>query len=328
MSIRHGPLDFPLGDRRILVTGATGLIGFPLCRELACGNEVFGAARLRDSAELNAVKAIGATPVPFDLGDLDYSYLPDGIDVVFHLAAFTPVRSGRTVDNQRRSIDLNGLATGRLMARYKDVSSFVFASTGSLYAPQGRPFVEDDPYGIPPEYVDGYSLSKIIGEAIVQFLAVEWQIPSTILRIFQMYGPRGGAPTVRADLLRRGEPIPVYGTEENCNTIMFEDDYAEKLIRAAVVASVPAIVTNFAGQQSSIQQYCSIAAELLGVEARFVSSDAATQPISADLTRMESLLGSTGVNVREGMARVLEVAPEDRATGWGSFVLPTNDQDA
>jgi len=276
-----GSLELPLRGRRVLVTGASGLIGFPLCRELAKDNEVFAAARLRDPAEVDDLVAIGAVPVPFDLLSHDLGSLPDDIDVVVHLAARTPVREKRTPDDQRLSIDANALGTGRLMSRYRSASAFVFASTNSVYVPQDHPMVEDDPLGVEENFANGYALSKIIGESIVTFLSTEWNIPTTILRICQMYGPRGGAPVIRIDRVRRGEPIQVYGDAPNPATVLFEDDYVEKLIGAATIAAVPPVVTNFGGVTTTIQEYCSIAAELLDVEVEFVTSDLATRPASA-----------------------------------------------
>jgi nucleoside-diphosphate-sugar epimerase len=182
--------------------------------------------------------------------------------------------------------------------------------------------VETDPFAVEENFANGYALSKIMGEALVTFLSTEWNIPTTILRICQMYGPRGGAPTVRLDRVRRGEPIPVYGDGPNPATVMFEDDYVDKLIAAASIATVPPLVTNFGGTTTTIQEYCSIAAEMLGIEVEFVTSDLATRPIPLDLTRMHALLGPPRVGVREAVARVLAAGPDERALGWGSFTLP------
>lgn len=308
--------------KRIAVTGATGLIGFPLCRRLAADNEVYALARLRDPAEVDAVRAIGATPAVYDAMATDLSSLPDDIDIVFHLAARTPVREPRTADDQRLSIEANAHGTARLMSRYRDAAAFVFASTSSVYVPQDQPMVETDPFGVAEHHADGYVLSKIIAESIVKSLSAEWTLPATIVRIAQMYGPRGGAPTVRLDRIRRGERIPVYGTGPNAATIMFEDDYVDKLIVAAQVAATPPVVTNFAGTQTTIQEYCTIAGEMLGVDVDFVTSEHATRPLPVDLTLMERLLGPVSTPLREGIERTLAVSQDQRAPGWTGFDLP------
>jgi UDP-glucuronate 4-epimerase len=316
------PVDYPLRGLRILVTGATGLIGLPLCRSLAVDNEVFAAARLRDEAEAQDLKTVGAIPVPFDMASSDLSSLPNEIDVVFHLAARTQVRDAISDDNQRLSIEVNGFGTARLVSKYRSARAFVFASTSSVYTPRDRLLLEEDTYGVPKHFEDGYSLSKIIGEALVNFLSEEWNVPAVILRICQMYGPRGGAPTVRIDQVRRGEPIPIYGDDANLVSILFEDDYVEKFALAATVAAVPPVVVNFAGTNTTIQEYCEIAAELLGTSVEFVTSSTATKPIPVDLTRMHALLGPPKTTVRESVRRTLLPYDTDRAAGWGSLRLP------
>lgn len=311
-----------LRGKRIAITGATGLIGFPLLARLAEANEVFALARLRQQSDVDDVRRVGATPAVYDAMSTDLSSLPDDIDVVFHLAARTPVRERRTADDQRLSIEANAHGTSRLMSRYRDAEAFVFASTSSVYVPQEQPMVEGDPFHVAEHHADGYVLSKIIAESIVKTLSAEWQLPAAILRIAQMYGPRGGAPTVRLDRIRRGANIPVYGNGPNAATIMFEDDYVDKLIVAASVASTPPLVTNFAGTQTTIQEYCTIAGELLGVDVDFVTSSYATRPLPVDLTLMESMLGPVRTSVRDGVARTLAVAQEQRAIGWTGFDLP------
>ena len=62
----------PLVGKRILVTGVTGWVAGPLARSLAAaGNEVFGAARLRDESQVEALVADGVTPVRIDLARRD-----------------------------------------------------------------------------------------------------------------------------------------------------------------------------------------------------------------------------------------------------------------
>jgi nucleoside-diphosphate-sugar epimerase len=165
-------------------------------------------------------------------------------------------------------------------------------------------------------------LSKIIGESIVTCLSAELNLPAAILRIAQMYGPLGGAPTVRLDRVRRGGRIPVYGTEENSATIMFEDDYVDKLIVACTVADTPPFVTNFGGTQTTIQEYCTIAAELLGVDVDCVTSPLTTRPLPVDLARMKRVLGPVRTPLRKGIARTLEAGQDERAYGWTTFELP------
>ena len=52
-----------LVNEKILITGATGKIAFPIARALADRNEVWGAARLRDPADRDKLVGAGITPI-------------------------------------------------------------------------------------------------------------------------------------------------------------------------------------------------------------------------------------------------------------------------
>ena len=75
-----------LDGEKILITGATGKIAFPIARALAERNEVWGAARLRDSEDKVKLVAAGVRPVQVDMSSADFSMLPDDFTYVFHAA--------------------------------------------------------------------------------------------------------------------------------------------------------------------------------------------------------------------------------------------------
>ena len=56
-----------LESEKILITGATGKIAFPIARALAERNEVWGAARLRNPADREKRAAVGGKPVALDM---------------------------------------------------------------------------------------------------------------------------------------------------------------------------------------------------------------------------------------------------------------------
>jgi nucleoside-diphosphate-sugar epimerase len=219
-------------------------------------------------------------------------------------------------------IEVNASGTGRLFSRFRNARAFVYTSSASAYAYQGgRPLVEEDPYGL-QEGLEDYAISKIGAEILVGFLAEEWAVPTTILRVFSMYGPRGGTVSGRVDRIRDGSPVTIYPERENRVTVMHEDDYVEKLMTAATVASVPPVVTNFGGSSSSIEEYCSLAATMLNTTVTLVPSLSASTPREGDLSRMRDLLGSTRITVEEGIRRIVEGGDGERLDRWRAFAIP------
>src|SRR6478736_9970131 len=76
----------PLSGKRILVTGATGMVGGPLAQALAADNTVFGGARFSNPKAREELEASGATAVRVDLGEADFDEVPDDLDYVLNFA--------------------------------------------------------------------------------------------------------------------------------------------------------------------------------------------------------------------------------------------------
>ena len=74
-----------LSGEKVLLTGPAGQIAFPLARELARDNEVWGLARFGNPEDRAKVEKVGLRTVSVDLADPDFSEVPDDFDVVlFH----------------------------------------------------------------------------------------------------------------------------------------------------------------------------------------------------------------------------------------------------
>jgi UDP-glucuronate 4-epimerase len=290
-----------LRGRRILVTGASGLVALPVAVELAKNNEVHAVARYSDPEQKRLIEAAGARAVSFDLADPDLSPLPKSIDIVINYAVLPP-------NYGNVAYEVNAGAAGRLARRYRDCEAFIHGSTGSLYEYQGeRPLREDDPYGLHSS-AENYGASKIAAEYLLKHLSEDYGMPTVLVRIFSFYGPRGGGVTQRIDQVARGLPVSVYPGVRNVHTPLYEDDYVEKTIAAAGIAKVGAEIVNVGGTEPiTTQEYCQIAGEILGKEPTFVENSKAW-PIWADTTKMVSLLGPNKVSMREGIRRTIEAA--------------------
>ena len=295
-----------LTGEKILITGATGKIAFPIARELAANNnEVWGLARLKNPGDVEKLEAAGIKPVALDFSTGDFSKLPDDFTYVFHAAVDTGLGEWRSC------VETNAQSSGKLLYHCRSAKGFVFCSTGSIYAYQGqRPLREDDPPGIPLRA--NYSFSKVAGEEVCTWIANQYDIPLTIIRICSTYGPEGGAPASRFEAILQGKPIKVYPDKPNNYNPIYEDDYVTLGIRAMEVASTPPEVVNWSGSETvSIEDYCTYMAELVGKEVVFDYSEDAHTPLWPDTTHMHEVLGETRVPWREGMKRMIKaIHPE------------------
>jgi nucleoside-diphosphate-sugar epimerase len=288
-----------LRGQKILITGATGKVAFPIARALATDNEVWGAARLRNPADRDKLTAAGITPIAFDVSTSDFSELPGDFGYVFH-AAVDP-----GADDWVRCLHTNAQRSGDLLYHCRSAKGFVFCSTGSIYAYQGqRPLTESDPPGVPLR--PNYSFSKVAAEAVCTWVAAQHRIPLTIIRICSTYGPEGGAPADRLEMLLARKPIRLHPDTPNNYNPIYEDDYVEFGIRAMEVADTPPVVVNWAGSETvSAEDYCAFLGQLVGVQPVFEYSPQAHTPLWPDVTRMHEILGRTKVPWREGFQRMV-----------------------
>ena len=289
-----------LDGEKILITGATGKIAFPIARRLAQGNEVWGAARLGHPGDREKLIAAGIEPVALDVSSGDFSRLPDDFSYVFH-AAVDP-----GADDWARCVETNAQSSGELLFHCRAAKGFVFCSTGSIYGYQGRrPLTEADPPGVPLR--PNYSFSKVAAEAVCTWVARRHRIPLTIIRICSTYGPEGGAPADRLDMMLAQKAIRLHPDKPNNYNPIYEDDYVELGIRAMEVAATPPIVVNWAGSETvSVEDYCTYMGELVGVEPIFDYTPEAHTPLWPDVTHMHEVLGRTKVPWREGFRRMIE----------------------
>lgn len=293
--------------RKILVTGPAGHLTLPIVRALAPDNDVWGLARFSNPADREVLEQLGVTCVAKDLACDPLDDLPTDFDLVFHAGAMVAMASE---DDMAYTFEVNVTGTGNLLRHCRDVSAFVFCSTGGVYAHQTRPVVETDPYGAP---IPAYSMSKIAAEQLVQYLASMWSVPTIILRIGAVYGPDATGPLVRIERMLRGKQVWVNPTEPREVSVMWVDDAVKLAIASFDAATVPPTVVNFAGDDPvSIEGYCRYAGELLGVEPEFRYTDETYPANRLDTTRMHEVLGRCDVGWREGFRMLLEARYADR----------------
>lgn len=288
-----------LNNQKILITGATGKIAFPIARALASGNEVWGAARLRNPADREKLLAAGIKPLALDLSQGDLSALPTDFTYVFHSA----VDPGQ--GDWRQCLLTNAHYSGDLLYHCRAARGFVFCSTGSIYGYQGqRPLTESDPPGVPLRA--NYSFSKVAAESVLSWVATHFNIPLAIIRVCSTYGPLGGAPADRLDAILERKPIRLHPDKPNNYNPIYEDDYVALGIRALTAARTPPLVVNWSGSETvSVEDYCTYMGELVGIAPIFEYSHDAHTPLWPDVAYMHEVLGRTQTHWRDGMRKMI-----------------------
>jgi nucleoside-diphosphate-sugar epimerase len=296
-----------LSGEKILLTGPAGQIAFPLAEYLARDNEVWGIARFGDPSTRERVDAIGVTTVAGDIGDGDFSDLPDDFTYLLHLAAF--MAPGFDFDH---AIRVNAEGTGLLLEHCQLAKAALVMSTHSVYRPQEDPlhvFLETDPIGeVNSAHSPTYSMSKIAQEAVARYCARSLELPVVIARMNASYGPNGGLPTMHLDAIAAGDPITTRWDPCPYSPI-HQDDINEQTEPLLGAASVPATVVNWAGDEGvSVQEWARYMGELTGKEAvvNVVETPGTLRGSIASDAKRATFTGPCTVSWKDGLRRVWE----------------------
>ena len=110
----------PIEGKKILLTGPAGQIAFPMGRELAKDNEVWGIARFGNPEDRARVESVGVRTAVVDLAEPDWDEVPRDFDYVLHLAAaISPTISDHD------AIRVNAEGTGHLMRHVRGAKAFL-----------------------------------------------------------------------------------------------------------------------------------------------------------------------------------------------------------
>lgn len=238
--------------RKILVTGAAGFIGMHTCKALLnAGEQVVGLDNLNDyySVQLKRDRLAQLTPESnFEFSELDLAnaagmkalFEEHRFERVINLAAQAGVRYSLT--NPQAYVDSNLVGFTNILecCRHFDVGHLIYASSSSVYGSNKKqPFSVDDSVDHP---VSLYAASKKANELLAHTYSHLFELPTTGLRFFTVYGP-WGRPDMALYLFTKaifdGEPINVFNHGKMRRDFTYVDDIVEALVRLVDHVAAP-----------------------------------------------------------------------------------------
>lgn len=242
---------------RALITGVAGFIGSNLAdRLLGDGHEVVGVDCFTDYYDAGVKRANIAQAldhdsfslVDEDLFTCDLDRLLDGIDVVFHQAGQPGVRLSwaEGFDTYAR---LNVLTTQRLLeaVKSKPLDRFVYASSSSVYGAAERyPTQEIDV----PAPMSPYGVTKLAAEHLCSLYHRNFDVPTTSLRYFTVYGPRQRPDMATHRLIDsalNGTEFVMFGDGSQIRDFTFVSDAVAANIAAATAPDAIGEILNIGG---------------------------------------------------------------------------------
>ncbi|MDC3142116.1 NAD-dependent epimerase/dehydratase family protein, partial [Prochlorococcus sp. AH-716-I17] len=233
--------------RPILITGAAGFIGAALALELLKrGEKVVGIDNLNDYYDISLklsrinriedVNTIGSWK--FIKASIDNSqdlaniFEKENPRIVVHLAAQAGVRYSLSHPDKYVASNLVGFANILDQCKKIDLEHFVFASSSSVYGGNQRvPYSEKDSVNHPISF---YAATKRSNELMAHSYSHLFNIPTTGLRFFTVYGPWGRpdmAPMIFAKSILKNKSIDVFNNGEMFRDFTYIDDVVEATIK-------------------------------------------------------------------------------------------------
>lgn len=246
---------------KYLVTGTAGFIGFHVAKKLLeRGDDVVGLDVINDYYDINLKYArlanMGIQRDQVEQGKLVQStsnsgyrfiqldlsvkdplldlFAKEKFDVVIHLAAQAGVRYSLTNPEVYLESNIVGFLNVLECCRFHPVKHLVYASSSSVYGSNEKmPFSTSDSVDHP---ISLYAASKKSNELMAHTYSHLFNIPTTGLRFFTVYGPWGRpdmALFLFTDAIIKGEPIQVFNYGKMKRDFTYIDDIVLGVIKVA-----------------------------------------------------------------------------------------------
>ena len=242
--------DMQLTGATVLVTGSAGFIGSNLVKRLfkeMANGTIVGVDNMNDYYD-PSLKEYRLRVLDKDKpSDINYEFVKGNIadrelinrlfaeykpDIVVNLAAQAGVRY--SIENPDVYIESNIIGFYNILeaCRHNPVEHLVYASSSSVYGGNKKvPFSTDDRVDDP---VSLYAATKKSNELMAHCYSKLYDIPSTGLRFFTVYGPAGRPDMAYfgfTNKLLRGETIQIYNYGNCRRDFTYVDDIVEGIVR-------------------------------------------------------------------------------------------------
>lgn len=308
-------------NKRVLITGADGFIGSHLSEMLvSSGYQVKALTQynsFNDWGWLEGLKCVDQIEVlNGDVRDPHYcKHITENVDIVFHLAALIAIPYSYVAPDSYVDTNIKGTLNICQAAHDNKVKRVIHTSTSEVYG-TAKYVPIDENHPIQPQ--SPYSATKIAADAMAMSFFNTFDLPVTIARPFNTYGPRQSAraviPTIITQIANGKKQIKL-GDVTPTRDFNYVEDTCRGFIALAESESAIGETVNIGSNfEISVGDTLNLIKELMDSDVEFITDEQRIRPgksevfrLWCDNTKIESLTGfKPKVDIREGLKRTID----------------------
>ena len=314
--------------KKVLITGADGFIGSHLCEMMvAKGYNVKALAQYNSFNNWGWLEIVNCKKnIEILTGDIRDPYfcktISKNVDVIFHLAALIAIPFSYVAPDSYVDTNIKGTLNICQAAKENGISKLIHTSTSEVYGTaQYVPIDEKHP--LQPQ--SPYSASKIAADCMVMSFYNSFDLPVTIARPFNTYGPRQSAraiiPTIITQIASGKKEIKLGDTSPTRDFNYVEDCCRGLIMLAESEKTIGETINIGSNSEISIAETVKLIKELMSSDVTLINDEQRKRPKKSEVFRLccdnkkiNRLVGyNPQVNIKDGLKKTIDwiIKPEN-----------------
>ena len=307
--------------KKILVTGADGFIGSHLVEMLvAKGHKVKALSQYNSLNNWGWLESVNCKKkieiFTGDIRDSNYcEYISKDIDIIFHLAALIGIPYSYKSPENYIETNIKGSVNMCLAAKKNKISRLIHTSTSEVYG-TAQYIPIDEKHPLQPQ--SPYSASKIAADAMAMSFYNSFDLPITIARPFNTYGPRQSARAVIPTIITQiasGEKKIKLGDVSPTRDFNYVEDCCRGFISIAEnKKTIGEIINIGSNTEISINDTFNLIKELMNSDAIIIDDEQRKRPKKSEVFRLycdnkkiSEMVGyKPKINIKNGLKKTIK----------------------